>query len=279
MKKLKKRKLALATAIATLTASLSIFSSVPTSARFYLDQLVVISNLESSNLLVTTPQDIDMNQMTDSSYSIEHDVRFCFYIMYAADPMFSSVVERAKPGDIIQYFGDGNFGTTDMAGINIMGYDSDGAVEIVGSVFDTPIGNFDAVTIGDETLMQMTDGDGAKYVFESEVTCDDVEQFIWRKSTDEYRKEEHAIWVLPNEDGDVNSDNEVNSADAAVILEDIAMSAVGDTGKMNASENLAADVNGDGIIDAQDAAVVLSYTSEVGSGMLEGVTLKAYAAQ
>ncbi|MDE6729994.1 MAG: hypothetical protein K2J71_04380 [Oscillospiraceae bacterium] len=279
MKKLKKRKLALAMAITMLTASLSMFSSVSVSAKFYLDQLVVISNLESGGLLIATPQDIDMSQVTDRSYSIEHDVCCCFYIMYEADPMFSSVVKQAKPGDIIQYFGDGYFGSTCLAGINIMGYDSDGDVEIVGSVFDTPIGNFETVTIGDQTLMQMTDGDGTKYVFENEITYDDLEQFVWNKFTDEYRKEKHAIWVLPNEDGDVNSDNEVDSADAAVILEDIALSAVGDTGRMNASENLAADVNGDGVIDAQDAAIVLSYSAETGSGMLEGVTLKAYAAQ
>ncbi|MDE6729990.1 MAG: dockerin type I repeat-containing protein [Oscillospiraceae bacterium] len=241
------------------------------SAEWRGDEFVVIYNDPANmDILVAAPE-----------YPFAGDDMTCrFHIMGTNSPEFAQIAEQLKYGDVIRHSDQSLLRVNPIEGISNIAYDSDdGIVEIVGSVLDTPIGDFDAVTIGDETFMLITGRDGTKYVIESEVTYDDVNEFIWRRSTDEYHKEEHAIWVLPNEDGDVNSDNEVDSADAAVILEDIALNAVGDTGKMNASENQAADVNGDGAINAADAAIVLSYSSEVGSGMLEGVTLKAYAAQ
>ena len=266
MKKLKKRKLAFATAVATLTASLSVFSGVTASAEWLGTELVVIgANPESKYIMVSYP---------------DEEFFGTFLKMYTTGAEFAQIAGQIKCGDIIRHTNGGEMFALASPGIADAGFAyDDGAVEIVGSVFDTPIGDFSTVAVGDQILMQATNYDGTKYVFENELTYDDVKQFVWGRFTDEYHNEEHAIWVLPNEDGDVNSDDKVDSADAAVILEEIALNAVGDTGRMNASENLAADVNGDGIIDAQDAAVVLSYTSEAGSGMLEGVTLKAYAAQ
>ncbi|MDE7120567.1 MAG: dockerin type I repeat-containing protein [Oscillospiraceae bacterium] len=272
MKKLKKRKLALATAVATLSACFSVFSNVLAFAEWQGDEFVVIdTDPVNACILVAEPE-----------YPFVGDDMTCrFHTMGIQTPEFAQIAEQLKYGDVIRHSDQSLLRVDPIVGISNIAYDSDdGIVEIVGSVFDTPIGDFDAVTIGDETLMLITSRDGTKYVIESEVTYNDVNEFIWREDSEEYYKESgHPIWILPNEDGDVNSDNEVNSADAAVLLEDIALSAVGETGRMNASENQAADVNGDGVIDAQDAAVILSYSAETGSGMLEGVTLKAYAAQ
>ncbi|MDE6088523.1 MAG: hypothetical protein K2G25_09080 [Oscillospiraceae bacterium] len=280
---MKKRKLAIATAIVILIASLSVFSGVPASAEWNNDELFVIStDFSNGRALVAYPQKL-FEPEGNSDY-LRDELKFHFY------EMDMPATKQWKYGDILRYSDEVGVYYTEVCGVNILELlnadtlqaddASRNAVEVVGSVFDTPSEHFGFVTIDDQTFLQITDRDGTKYVFEDGISYTDLEEFALQNSNEEYYKENgHLIWVLPNEDGDVNSDDKVDSADAAVILEEIALSAVGDTGRMNASENLAADVNGDGIIDAQDAAVVLSYTSEAGSGMLEGVTLKAYAAQ
>ncbi|MDE6088524.1 MAG: dockerin type I repeat-containing protein [Oscillospiraceae bacterium] len=267
-----RKKLTLATSVAILSTCFSVFSNILAFAEWQGDEFVVIeTDPVNACILVATPE-----------YPFAGDDMTCrFHTMGIQTPEFAQIAEQLKYGDVIRHSDQSLLRVDPIVGISNIAYDSDdGIVEIVGSVLDTPIGDFDAVTIGDEMLMRITSRDGTKYVIESEVTYNDVNEFIWREDSEEYYKESgHPIWILPNEDGDVNSDDKVDSADAAVILEEIALNAVGDTGRMNASENLSADVNGDGAINAADAAIVLSYASEVGSGMLEGVTLKAYAAQ
>ncbi len=66
--------------------------------------------------------------------------------------------------------------------------------------------------------------------------------------------------------GDVNSDRQVNAADAALLLR--AASAIGSGGAsgLTADQQNAADVNGDGTMNAMDAALILQYAAYVGSG-------------
>lgn len=282
MKNLKKRKLAFATAIATLTASLSMFSSVSASASHLREYVVLSADASKGVAMVIDTEELPAFYGRD--YEFPERVFCCSLLMLHSDfPLFAQVIEQVKYGDIIRFSGEGDIGQTEKAGVNNVVYDynsedDENTFEIVGSIFDTPSENFGSVTIDDETFMQVILDDGTRFIVEDGITYDDADKMLYQRSFP-YKRGHCPVWVLPNEDGDVNSDNQVNSADAAVLLEEIALNAVGDTGKMNASENKAADVNGDGVIDAQDAAVVLSYTSEVGSGMLEGVTLKAYAAQ
>ncbi|MDE7120566.1 MAG: hypothetical protein K2O42_00180 [Oscillospiraceae bacterium] len=283
MEKLKKRKLALATAIVTLTASLSVFSSVPASA-WNLREYVVLSIDVSDGTALVIPTDerpVFYKWNDDSPERV-----FCCKLLWLySDPLSVHVIERAEYGDVIRFSGKGDIGQTEIKGVNDIVYDFDtsdsenNTFEIVGSVFDAPPEHFGAVTMNGQTFMQVTLDDGTKFVVEDGITIEDIDKMLAQKPATEYEEGHCPVWVLPNEDGDVNSDDKVDSADAAVLLEEIALSAVGETGRMNASENQAADVNGDGIIDAQDAAVILSYSAEIGSGMLEGVTLKAYAAQ
>ncbi|MDE6729992.1 MAG: dockerin type I repeat-containing protein [Oscillospiraceae bacterium] len=215
-----------------------------------------------------------------------------FYKLDKSIPEMAKIAGNLKYGDVIRYTGTGEMVFAGNPLIDDMSFTSgEGKLEILGSVVTAPVqGNFTAVTDKDNvTYILMNDADyDTCYMIESRADHNTIADFLAWVSEDHTNdskphkfdwKKDGAFWIRPNEDGDVNSDNEVNSADAAVILEDIALSAVGDTGRMNASENQAADVNGDGAINAADAAIVLSYSSEVGSGMLEGVTLKAYAAQ
>ncbi|MDE7120564.1 MAG: hypothetical protein K2O42_00170 [Oscillospiraceae bacterium] len=294
MEKLKKRKLALATAIVTLTASLSVFSGVPASAKVQQSNEMIVINIEDTSVLLAIPE------LWDSTPT-DRRMLCNFYTMSIEGSEFAPIAEQIKYGDVIHCYDDGQMACSQVAGINGMWFEFDGCeLEIVGSVLEESFENFGSVTIGDQTSIQITGADGTRYVFENGSDYKEVDDFwAWEcggcytgfnsyDDTSEYSEElanryskeaGHPIWIRPNEDGDVNSDDVVDSADAAVILEDIALNAVGDTGRMNASENQAADVNGDGVIDAQDAAVILSYSAETGSGMLEGVTLKAYAAQ
>ncbi|MDE7120562.1 MAG: dockerin type I repeat-containing protein [Oscillospiraceae bacterium] len=222
----------------------------------------------------------------------KRDMTYHFYKLDKSIPEMAEIADELKYGDIIRYTGTGEMVFAGNPLIDDMSFTSgEGKLEILGSVVTAPVqGNFTAVTDKDNvTYILMNDADyDTCYMIESRADHNTITDFLTWVSEDHTGdskphkfdwKKDGAFWIRPNEDGDVNSDNEVNSADAAVILEDVAMSAVGDTGRMNASENQAADVNGDGAINAADAAIVLSYSSEVGSGMLEGVTLKAYAVQ
>ncbi|MDE7120563.1 MAG: dockerin type I repeat-containing protein [Oscillospiraceae bacterium] len=263
-------------------------SGVPVSAEWNNNELFVISTFPSVissdklSVLVAYPQKLFESE-GNSDYLMD-ELKFHFYVMDM------STTKQLKYGDVLRYSDEVVVYYSEVCGVNVLellhadtlqGDDaSRNAVEVVGSVFDTPSEHFGSITVDDQTFLQITDRDGTKYVFEDGISYTDLEEFALQNSNEEYYKENgHPIWVLPNEDGDVNSDDKIDSADAAVILEEIALNAVGETGRMNASENQAADVNGDGVIDAQDAAIVLSYASEVGSGMLEDVTLKAYAAK
>ncbi len=72
--------------------------------------------------------------------------------------------------------------------------------------------------------------------------------------------------VVSGTPGDLNGDNAVDAADAAMVL--IAAAAVGsgaDSGLTDAQET-AADLNGDSLFDAVDAALILRYAAYVGSG-------------
>ncbi|MDE5754417.1 MAG: dockerin type I repeat-containing protein [Oscillospiraceae bacterium] len=291
-----KKKLVLVTAIATLTASLSVFSSLPSSAKVGQSSEMIVIDVEATSVLVAIPE------LWDSTPT-GHRVLCNFYTLGTESPEFAPIAEQVKYGDMIHFSGDGEVVFTAVIGINGMYCESGNCeLEIVGSVLDEPFENFDSVTVDGQTSIQITGADGTRYVFEEGAVFNEVAAFVcWEhdagytgiyydKGTDsdkyseelanEYNRESgHPIWIRPNEDGDVNSDDKVDSADAAVILEDIALNAVGETGRMNASENKAADVNGDGVINAKDAAVILSYSAQVGSGMLEGVSLKAYAVQ
>lgn len=70
--------------------------------------------------------------------------------------------------------------------------------------------------------------------------------------------------------GDVNTDNEVNAADAAEILAESALTGSGQAGHFTDAQKTAADVNNDGMIDASDAAYILAYAAAVGSGEASG---------
>lgn len=285
-----KKKLVLATVIATLTAGLSMFSGVPAFANEMDDGVVVAVN--DSYAVVAFP-----NYQWDES---RPQCRFC--VIPKSDSLFATIAEQVRYGDVICWSDETVWMVADSPLINGMSSFGDGAIEIVGSVLDEPFECFSPVTVDGQTFIQIPGAEGMRYVLEDGADCEEIEDFwgweccryytgiYYDKETgsdkyseelaNEYNRESgHSIWVLPNEDGDVNSDDKVDSADAAVILEEVAQYGVGDTGRMNVSENKAADVNGDGKINAQDAAVILSYSAQVGSGMLEGVSLKAYAAQ
>ncbi|MDE5885163.1 MAG: dockerin type I repeat-containing protein [Oscillospiraceae bacterium] len=301
-----KKKFAFATVVAMLGTCFSMFSSVPVFADdsdHSSDFVVVYSDASEGYALL-----ISNGRTYAKHYSTPEAAASCCTVeLTAGDPLAKQVIEQAKYGDIVRYTGN-SLVSTCLDGINSLSripiyddmythpedplkwewhYPEDDTFEIVGSVFDMPACDVSSVTIDGQTFLKLTLMDGTNYVIEEGISYKDMAKIASTGFDEEisladmeFEGKDHCpIWVLPNEDGDVNSDNEVNSADAAVILEDIALGAVGDTGRMNASENQAADVNGDGVIDAQDAAIVLSYASEVGSGMLEGVTLKAYAAQ
>ncbi len=66
--------------------------------------------------------------------------------------------------------------------------------------------------------------------------------------------------------GDVDSNMQVNAADAALLLK--AASAIGSGGAsgLNASQELCADVNSDGAFNAADAALILQYAAYTGTG-------------
>ncbi len=66
--------------------------------------------------------------------------------------------------------------------------------------------------------------------------------------------------------GDLNTDNTIDAADAAVILTAAAASGSGTDTGLNNGYKSAADVNDDGVFDATDAAKVLEYAAYAGSG-------------
>ncbi|MDE5754419.1 MAG: dockerin type I repeat-containing protein [Oscillospiraceae bacterium] len=213
-----------------------------------------------------------------------------FYKIDKSSPEMAEITNDLKYGDIIRYRGTGEMVFAGNPLIDDMSFTSgEGELEILGSVVKGSYHNFTAVTSDGVTYLLMNDTSyDTCYIIESRADHNTITDFLTWVSEDHTDdstphkfdwKKDGAFWIRPNEDGDVNSDNKVDSADAAVLLEEIALSAVGDTGRMNASENQVADVNGDGKINAKDAAVILSYSAEVGSGMLEDVSLKAYAAQ
>ena len=300
---MKKKKLALATAIATLTAGFSMFASVPASADRLSDEMIVIE-VGDRFALVAVPE------LTDSIPTYR-SMLCSFYFLSTESPEFAPIAGQVKYGDVICCSGYDSRCTTEIVGINSMYFDEDEdesncKMEIVGSVLDTSFENCSPITVDGQTFIQITGSDGTRYVIENEANYSAVDDFLsWENDggyngvfysdlvptpevpveyseelANKYNRESgHPIWIRPNEDGDVNSDDKVDSADASVILEEIALYGVGDTGKMNTSESKAADVNGDGVINAKDAAVILSYSAQVGSGMLEGVSLRAYTGQ
>lgn len=66
--------------------------------------------------------------------------------------------------------------------------------------------------------------------------------------------------------GDLNTDSNVNAADAADILTAAANVGAGQNSSLNNGQKSAADVNGDGGFDATDAAKVLEYAAYAGAG-------------
>lgn len=64
--------------------------------------------------------------------------------------------------------------------------------------------------------------------------------------------------------GDVNSDKEINSTDAALLLQ--YSSAIGAGVDSSDSDTSDMDVNADGIVNAQDASIILQYSAARGSG-------------
>ncbi len=66
--------------------------------------------------------------------------------------------------------------------------------------------------------------------------------------------------------GDVNDDEQINAADAAVILSAAAAAGSGNASVLNAEQKQAADVNADGAFNATDAALILQYAAYAGAG-------------
>ncbi len=77
--------------------------------------------------------------------------------------------------------------------------------------------------------------------------------------------------------GDVNSDKQVNAADAAQLLRAASAIGSGGTSGLTADLESAADVNQDGTFNAVDAALILQYAAYVGSGGT--LTLDAFLAE
>ncbi len=73
----------------------------------------------------------------------------------------------------------------------------------------------------------------------------------------------YSVWT---NGGDFDSDGEVNSADAAEMLNYSALSGALATGTLTTTQQDAGDLNGDGIVDAADAANVLVYSAQKGTG-------------
>ncbi len=77
--------------------------------------------------------------------------------------------------------------------------------------------------------------------------------------------------------GDVNSDKQINAADAALLLKAASLAGSGAASGLNADQEQSADVNGDGVYNASDAALILQYAAYAGSGGI--LTLEAYLAE
>ena len=77
--------------------------------------------------------------------------------------------------------------------------------------------------------------------------------------------------------GDVNSDKQINAADAALLLKAASLVGSGAASGLNADQEQSADVNGDGVYNASDAALILQYAAYAGSGGT--LTLEAYLAE
>ncbi len=80
-------------------------------------------------------------------------------------------------------------------------------------------------------------------------------------------------------DGDVNSDNLINAADASVILNEACLMGAGEAygyhyWQMTMEQGLNADVNQDENINAIDASIILHYSAAVGAG--EDVVLEDF---
>ncbi|MDE5754415.1 MAG: dockerin type I repeat-containing protein [Oscillospiraceae bacterium] len=219
----------------------------------------------------------------------QSDIHCRFYRLDMNSPELAPIAPGLKYGDVIYYTGTGEMTFAGKTGIDDMSFTSgEGKMVKSGSVLGGWFKSFAPVVTDERVVVRITDADEIEYVVENEIDYDTLADFIEWENTSGYTGSQpgkyteetgQMIYIRKNEDGDVNSDDKVDSADAAVILEEIALYGVGGAGKMNTSESKAADVNGDGAINAKDAALILSYSAQVGSGMLEGVSLKAYAAQ
>lgn len=68
------------------------------------------------------------------------------------------------------------------------------------------------------------------------------------------------------EDGDLDGDQKINSADAALILKSCAELGIGNPSGLTPAQEAAADVDKNGTINAVDAAYILKYAARVGAG-------------
>ncbi len=66
--------------------------------------------------------------------------------------------------------------------------------------------------------------------------------------------------------GDVDSNKQINAADAALLLKAASAVGTGSPSGLNASQELCADVNSDGAFNAADAALILQYAAYTGTG-------------
>ena len=76
--------------------------------------------------------------------------------------------------------------------------------------------------------------------------------------------------------GDVNSDGNVNSSDAALLMSNAAQYAVQGSSNFSEAQEKNADVNQDGKFNSADAAIILNYAAAIGAG--DSTTLEKCAA-
>ncbi len=66
--------------------------------------------------------------------------------------------------------------------------------------------------------------------------------------------------------GDVDRSGSIDSSDASIVLQEYALLATGQSGKLTAEQTRSADVNSDGSVDSSDASTILSYYAYTATG-------------
>lgn len=70
----------------------------------------------------------------------------------------------------------------------------------------------------------------------------------------------------PKMTGDIDGSGNIDSSDASIVLQEYALLATGQSGKMTETQAMFADVNADEAIDSSDASLILSYYAYTATG-------------